>query len=298
MRPVDLLLVVVVNCAWGFNFIAGKIGAEEFQPLFFTAIRFFLLLIITLPWLRPARGYMMPLLRVSFLLGTIHFGMIFIGLHGSGNIGSVAIATQLYVPFSALLAVVFLGERIPFRRFAAIVTAFAGVMIIGFDPVVLAHLASVLWVIGAALAMAVATILMRQCPKLGVFRLQAWIALVAAPSLMVLSLIFETDHLRILEESSPRDFWAPLYSAVGASIIGHGTVYYLLGRYPVAVVTPLLLAAPILATIFGVFWFDDTLGWRLVVGGLITLVAILVLSINHSGAKALKRRGTGKPCKE
>ena len=274
----DLTLVMIANFAWGFNYIAGKIGADHFQPLFFTALRFLFLLILMLPWLRPAPGYMKPLLRVAFLLGVVHFGMIFIGLHAGGNIASVAITTQLYVPFSAILAALFLKERISRLQLSAIILSLSGVIVIGFDPEVFNHLDAILWVTGAAFAMAVATILMRQCPGLGVFKLQAWIAVVATPSLLLLSLIFESDHRQILTEAVLIDFWSPLYSAIGASIVGHGIVYILLGRYPVSIVTPLLLLAPILASVFGIFFFNDEIGWRLVVGGTLTLLGILLIS--------------------
>ena len=275
-----LLLALIANCAWGFNFIAGKAGTLAFGPLFFTSIRFFFLLLLMLPWLRPAPGHMKPLLKVASLLGIIHFGMMFIGLNAGGNIASIAITTQLYVPFSAILAALFLKESITGIKILAIAIAFLGVVVIGFDPVVFNHVDAVLWVMGAAFAMAVATIMMRQFPHMGVFKLQAWIAAVAAPSLLVLSLIFESGHRQTLTELQLIQFWSPLYSAIGASILGHGIVYYLLGRYPVSTVTPLLLLAPILASFFGIWWFGDQIGWRLVVGGFLTLVGILLVSVN------------------
>ncbi|KJS03279.1 MAG: multidrug DMT transporter permease [Desulfobulbaceae bacterium BRH_c16a] len=277
MSVPHLLMVLLANSAWGFNFIAGKIGAEVFQPLFFTALRFLFLLLLMLPWLKPAPGYMKPLLRVAFLLGVLHFGMIFIGLNAGGNIASIAITTQLYVPFSAIFASVFLREKISLVSLFSIALAFGGVMVIGFDPIVFNHLDAISWVAGAAFVMAVATILMRQCPNLGVFRLQAWIALVALPSLLLLSSIFESGQVQILSDVSIIDFWTPLYSAVGASIIGHGIVYYLLGRYPVSIVTPLLLPTPVIATFFGVFLFGDILGWKMIVGGSMTLGGVLML---------------------
>lgn len=280
-----LFLALLANVGWGLNFIAGKIGADHFQPLLFTSLRFAILLLLMLPWLKPAPGYMWPLLRVAFLLGAVHFGMMFTGLHAGANIASIAITTQLYVPFSALLATIFLKEKLTLRKTTAIVMALAGVLIIGFDPIVFRHLDAVLWVTGAAFVMAVATILMRQCPNLGVFRLQAWIALVASPSLLLLSLLFESEQWQLLTSSPLTDFWTPLYSAVGASIVGHGIVYYLLGRYPVSAVTPLLLLAPILASLFGILFFSDTLGWKLIVGGSITLLGILLATLQQPRQK-------------
>ena len=287
----DLLLALLANLGWGFNFIAGKIGASQFHPLLFTCIRFLFLLVIMLPWLKPAKGYMRPLLRVAFLLGVLHFSMMFIGLNAGGNIASIAITTQLYVPFSAVLAAIFLRETITRLRIVAITIAFGGVMLIGFDPVVFTHLDAMLWVTGAAFVMAMATIMMRRFPNMGVFTLQAWIALVATPSLGLLSFLFEDNQLQILAEARLIDFWTPLYSAVGASVIGHGLVYRLLGRYPVSVVTPLMLLAPILASCFGIILLGDELGWKLVVGGALTLLGILMVSIDprHLVAKYRKR---------
>lgn len=281
------MMIVLANAAWGFNFIAGKIGTEVFQPLLFTALRFLFLLLLMLPWLKPAPGYMKPLLRIAFLLGVLHFGMVFIGLNAGGDIASIAITTQLYVPFSAILASVFLREKISLVSIFAIALAFGGVMVIGFDPIVFNHLDAILWVAGSAFVMAVATILMRQCPNIGVFRLQAWIALVAMPSLLLLSFIFESGQIETLSKVGIVDFWTPLYSAIGASIVGHGIVYYLLGKYPVSKLTPLLLPTPVIATCFGVLIFGDILGWKLIVGSSMTLLGILMLLKQPRDAKTL-----------
>jgi O-acetylserine/cysteine efflux transporter len=270
-------MLLVINTAWGFNFIAGKIGGDVFHPLLFTALRFLFLLVLMLPWLKPAPGYMKPLLRVACLLGMLHFSMIFIGLHEGGNIGSIAITTQLYVPFSAILASLFLKEEISLLTIMSIAIAFGGIMVIGFDPIVFNHLDAIMWVTGAAFVMACATILMRKCPNLGVLRLQAWIAVIAFPSLSLLSLIFENDQIQILSNVKVVDFWTPLYSAVGASVIGHGMLYYLLGRYPVSKITPLLLPTPIIATLLGIVIFEDVLSWRMIAGRAMTLFGVLML---------------------
>ena len=42
MKPGDLLLALLANAAWAFNFIAGKAGVTQFQPFLFTSLRFFI----------------------------------------------------------------------------------------------------------------------------------------------------------------------------------------------------------------------------------------------------------------
>lgn len=286
MKSGDLLLALLANVAWSLNFLAGKAGVEHFPPLLFSTLRFAVLLLLLLPWLRWQRGKMRQVLQIGAVLGVLHFSMIFIGLDASGDIASVAIAAQLYVPFSALLAVVWLRERLDRWRAAGIAVAFTGVLLIGFDPTVFAHLDALAWIVGAAMAMAVATILMRRLSGVGVFTLQVWIGAVATPSLFVMSLLLEREQMEALRTAGWFDFAMPIYSAIGASLVGHGIVYYLLTRYPVSLITPLLLLAPVLAVLLGVLAWGDHPTWKLLLGGLMTLVGVAVVTVRASGQSA------------
>ncbi len=283
MKSGDLLLALLANAAWALNFLAGKAGVEHFPPLLFSTLRFAVLLLLLLPWLRWQSGKMRQVLQISVVLGVLHFSMIFIGLEASGDIASVAIAAQLYVPFSALLAVIWLGERLDRWRVAGIAAAFAGVLVIGFDPTVFAHLDALAWIVGAALAMAVATILMRRLSGVRVFTLQAWIGAVATPSLLLMSLLLEQGQVEALHTAGGFDFALPVYSAIGASLVGHGIVYHLLTRYPVSLITPLLLLAPVLAVVLGVLVWGDQLTWKLLLGGSMTLAGVVVVTLKTPG---------------
>ena len=282
MKSGDLLLALLANAAWALNFLAGKAGVEHFPPLLFSTLRFAVLLLLLLPWLRWQSGKMRQVLQISVVLGVLHFSMIFIGLEASGDIASVAIAAQLYVPFSALLAVIWLGERLDRWRVAGIAAAFAGVLVIGLDPTVFAHLDALAWIVGAALAMAVATILMRRLSGVRVFTLQAWIGAVATPSLLLMSLLLEQGQVEALRTASGFDFALPVYSAIGASLVGHGIVYHLLTRYPVSLITPLLLLAPVLAVVLGVLVWGDQLTWKLLLGGSMTLAGVAIVTLKKS----------------
>ena len=137
--------------------------------------------------------------------------------------------------------------------------------------------------------MAVATIQMRQLRGVSVFTLQAWIALCATPTLALLSLLFEHGQWDALRTATGLELAAPVYSALGASLVGHGIVYYLLGRYPVSITTPLMLLAPVLAVAFSVLLWGDVLTWKLVLGGLMTLAGIAVISVSTSTRRATTR---------
>lgn len=290
MTPLDLLLALIANTAWAFNFIAGKAGMAHFSPLMFTALRFAMLLALLLPFLRPVPGQMFNLLRLGLVLGVLHFWLMFAGLDAGGDVSSIAILTQLYVPFSGLMAVAVLGESMGWRRITGTCVAFAGVLVIGFDPVVFNHPKAVLYITGAALAMATGTILMRRLQGVGVFQLQAWLAVVAAPCLLLLSLLLEDGQWAMLTSAGWLDYAAPAYTAVGGSLVGHGIVYYLLRRYPVSLTAPIMLLTPVLAVVFGVTLWGDVLSWKLVLGGLLVLAGVAVITV-RAPRLALRRVG-------
>ena len=60
-----MLLALLANAVWAFNFIAGKAGVIQFQPFLFTALRFAVLLRVLLPFLRWMPGRMRANVPVS-----------------------------------------------------------------------------------------------------------------------------------------------------------------------------------------------------------------------------------------
>lgn len=287
MKFSDLLLALLANTAWAFNFIAGKAGVTQFQPFLFTTLRFAILLLALLPFLRWIPGQMNGVLGIALVQGVLHFSLVFAGLEASGDIASVAIASQLYVPFSSLLALLLLGETLDLQHWLGIFSAFGGVLVIGFDPVAFHHLDALLLITAGAMAMAVATIQMRRLRGVGVFALQAWIALCATPALFLLSLLFEQGQWNAVRTATWLELIAPLYSAIGASLVGHGIVYHLLSRYPVGITTPLMLLTPVLAVALGVLLWGDILTWKLILGGFLTLAGIVIIAVPVSRRRAL-----------
>ena len=62
MRLRDYLLVLVVCTVWGFHFLTSAKGLEAFSPLMFMVLRFVLVLLLTLPFLRlPPGGQLLQL---------------------------------------------------------------------------------------------------------------------------------------------------------------------------------------------------------------------------------------------
>ncbi len=291
MKPIDFLLAIVANGVWAFNFIACKAGVEHFPPFMFNTLRFSLLTLLLLPFLRWCSGQMGRVLLVALIMGGLHFNLFAMAFSLSSDVSSLAIINQLYVPISAILAIMFLGEPLQYRVMSGVFVSFLGVLILGFDPVVFNHLPALACMVGVALSLATSAVLIRGLQNVPVFTLQAWIAVVGVPIMALLSGLFEHDQKQLLVSATLLQWAAPAYAAIAASLVGHGIVYYLLKRYPVTITTPLMLLSPVMAVGFGVWIWGDQLNIKLVIGGILVLMGVVVISIPWHQMRLRRRHG-------
>ncbi|MEM7706436.1 MAG: DMT family transporter [Pseudomonadota bacterium] len=280
MPAPHLLLIFVACLVWAFNFIASATGLLHFPPFLFTLLRFILVMIVLLPFLkRPPAGQWWRLVAVAVLTGALHFGLNFWGLQLSDDISSVAILVQAYIPMSAVMAAILLKERLGWRSVLSISVAFAGVLVLGFDPKVFSQLDSALLVLLAAFSMSLGTVLMRGIRGMDPLGFQAWTALISIVALTPVVLLLERPSPELFTEAQWQHWGGVVYSALGASIVAHGIFFFLIQRHPVAYVTPYLLMTPLLAIVLGIVMWGDRLSWGLVAGGVLIIGGILILSL-------------------
>ncbi|HMA98039.1 MAG TPA: DMT family transporter [Wenzhouxiangella sp.] len=275
------LLLGLICLTWAGNFIVSAWVVQQIQPLSFTVTRFAAVLLLLAPLLKlPERDQWWRLLLTCWCMGGVHFALLFIALSRSNDVSSIALLMQVYIPMSTLLAVLFLGERIGWRTTSGILTAFGGVLVMGLDPLVLAQLDVLALVLLAALALAIGTMLMRRLKGISVLNFQAWNALLSLPLLIGLALAFGQSPMPIAEViARPSVLGAIAYSAIGASIVGHGGFYWLIQRHEVNTVTPYLLLVPVLAVILGIVFWGDRPGPRLMIGGGMVLAGVLWITL-------------------
>ena len=276
----DLLLVGVICVAWAFNFLTSALALQEIPPFLFTAVRLAILAVLLGAFLkRPAAGQWPLLVAVALCNGVLHFGLSFWALQAAGNLSSPAIVMQSYVPMAALLAWWWLGERFAWRTAAAIAISFAGVLVIGFDPMVLAAPASLVLMLVSALFLAAGTVLMRRLTGLDMFSQQGWTAVIGLLPLLAISAWLEPGGLQALREATWIGWGGAAYSAIGSSLVGHGLYYVLVQKHPVAQVTPWLLLAPVGAVLLGVVFYGDDPGIQLWIGGAMVLGGVLLIAL-------------------
>lgn len=283
MKPQHLLFALMVNIGAGTNWVGSKVVVEHFPPLFSVSVRFVVMAILLVGFAKIVRGQMFNIFLVAFSLGVLQFGFMFVALDRSADVSSLAIANQLYIPFSVILAVVFLRERVGWRRTTATVLAFAGVIVMGFDPFVLTQLDALGLVILAALALATASIFMRRLEGVRVFEMQFWLSAMAAPQLFILSLLLEDGQWQALTGAPLIGYAAIGYGLIAGGIFFHAGWYYLLRRYPVSTVGPLMLLMPVVGVLAGVGYYGDVLTTQMIMGGLLTFSGVAIITFRTGG---------------
>ena len=278
MAPRHLALMLLVCTIWGFNFVAAKVGVAEIPPLLFTGLRFLILAVVLLPFLKLAPGRMRDVIVIALFNGAIHFGLMFIGISLIAS-SVVAVVAQLNVPFATLLSIMLLGEVVRPRRWAGIAMTLLGVTIVSFDPHVFESLTGVLFAAAAALSGAVATIFMRRLTKVGVFQLQSWTAVITAPLLLSSSALFESGQGAAIANAHWLTWAALLFTTIGASLVGHNAYYYLLQRYEVSLIAPLTLLSLILGLVFGISLLGEPLSARIVLGAVTAFVGVAIIAM-------------------
>ena len=282
MKPQHIALMLLICAIWGGNFVVTKLAVDHFPPILFTALRFAVVAALMLPWLRWKPGQMGNVVIAAVCMGTLHFALIIVGIAKADDVSVVAVVTQLGVPIVTLMAVLLLGERIRWKRSLGIALAFVGAMVISFDPKVMNYQIAIGLILMAVIVYSFGQITVRRIRDVDTFTMQAWVGILSAPSLLVISLALETGQTEQILAANTWHWGAIAYAGIAVSLIGHGGTYYLLRRYPVSIVNPGFTLAPIFGVIAGVVFLNEQLSMRVIIGSVITLVGVLIVAMREA----------------
>jgi O-acetylserine/cysteine efflux transporter len=289
MKPLHLGFILLIDFLWAFNMVAIKESVALIPPLLATALRYGVVLAICATSLKLVEGRMGLVLVTGFVTGALQFGLGSTSYHVATNLSALAIAGQVGVPLSLLLAILIDGERIAWRRTVGILLAFAGVTLLLFDPRIVDERLGILLSVGAALCWAVGNLFFKRLAGVPILTLYGWQAMVAIPSLLAASAILEPGGIAALAEVPlPTSGWI-LYSAIAASLIGHAGMSWLIQRYPVTVITPLTLPTPLIAVAIVTLWFGTPITPMMWVGGALALAGVAIITL-RTAVKSVERK--------
>ncbi|MEZ5679802.1 MAG: DMT family transporter [Erythrobacter sp.] len=282
MTARSLLVMMLCNIVWALNVVVSKIAVDDLAvpPLFYAVLRSGIVAVVLLPLLRPVPPQVGKILLAGLAIGGGSFALFFMGLKTASPSAS-GVVSLTAAPMTVLFAIIFLGERIRWRRGLGIFLAFGGVFFAMTGASQLEASSGLLLVFISAVVGALGAVFVKRL-EVSSIRLQAWAAVSSVLVLLPVSALLE------------QDLWSPVlgapwgvaaclfFAAIVVSIGAHTAYFKLLQEHDTNVIVPLTLFTPILTIVFGAWLTGDAIGGRLVVGGAIALVGVAIITLRPS----------------
>ena len=273
MTPRHTLLALLVVAIWGVNFVAIDLGLSNVPPLLFLAMRFVLVAIPAVFFIRPpAIGWRNVLLIGAFLsLG--QFTLLYLALSLGMPPGLASLLLQTQIVFSVIVSSLLLREHPTRRQLTGIVIGMVGLAV-----VVVGHTSAAPWLplvitLLAALSWAIGNVLSRRARAASGLSLVVWSGLVVPIPSIVLALLvdgpqavgFSLAHLSLAAILST------VYTALAASLVAYTIWNSLLARYPTGAVVPFTLLVPVIGILAAWAVFGERPASSELIGGAIML---------------------------
>lgn len=280
MTPKQILLALIIPTTWGLGFAMAKVGMDQFPPFLLMGMRFALAAMVLVWFTRPPWGFMRRIFLIALVSATIQYGFTFYGLKGI-DASTAVIVVQLEAPFLALLAAVFLKDRLGWRRSLGMALAFGGVAVIAGEPRLEGNLVYVGLVATGAMTWAVGQVMVSQLREVKGPALLGWVAMFAAPQMLLASFVFEDNQWQILTTATWADWAIVLYLALIMTALGYSVWYHLLATCPLSKLSPFLLLTPVTTVIFGVFILGETFTLAMGIGAVMVLGGVAATTLER-----------------
>jgi len=269
----QILLALIVPITWGFGYALTKIGMDQFTPLLLMSLRFGIAGLILVWFTKPPWGFMRELFIIAFIGSTIQYGFTYYGLKGI-DVSTASILVQLEGPILALLSTLILKERLGWPRALGMGLALAGVVVIAGEPRLSGSLDSVALVISGAVFWAIAQIMISRLKSLSGITILAWIAIIATPQMLLISLVIEEGQWESIKSANLVDWTIVFYLSFIMTVIGYSVWYHLLRICDVSKISPFLMLLPVTSIIAGMVLLNEQFTLAMGIGGVLVMTGV------------------------
>ncbi|MBV1756818.1 MAG: DMT family transporter [Dethiosulfatibacter sp.] len=281
------LLMLMATVFWAGAFITGKMGVYALSPLVLTFLRMFFAAIIIFPIMVFTKkdNWRIEVSSVKYavltaVVGMIGYHMFFFYALRYTDASKASMINAINPLLTALLAVIFLGERLTSRKIFFILTAFAGVVltlsnwnlqrIISFDL----NLGDLLMLCGAMMWATYGIIVKRIMPFFTPLKLTTYTFMFSAIMLFPFTAkeLISLDYVQI----GWMPFLAVLYMAIFPSVIGYTIQQMAIKELGAGKTALFINLVPVISTIFAIIFLGEKLFKLNVVSGAIIIVSVIL----------------------
>lgn len=261
----DVVLACLPPVLWAVGYTVAKPALSHFQPLFTVAMAYG---IAGLALYRPRLGMRtsFPLLLLISALGcSVQSALIFSGVEKVSASASVLVV-QSQVPFAILAARIFGLEALNARRIGGIALSILGIGLVVGWPRAGGQFPGYMLIVSGTLCWGLAQGLIRSFSRDTGKQMMGAISGLAAPQLLVMSLLFESGQRQALVTATALDWSGMVFLALGSFVAAYAIWYGLLRRYRVDQVMPFALLMPVAGMVTGWALLGETISFTMVVG--------------------------------
>ena len=285
MRPRHAALAVLVALIWGSNFVAIRIGLDDVPPLLFLAIRFVVVCVPAVFFIRRPPLPWRDLLLIGAFISLGQFALLYVGIHLGMPPGLSSLVLQAQVLFTVVIAAVWLRERPSQRQLLGVGLGGAGLVVIAVGRGLSSPLLPLAIVILAAVSWAIGNVLTRRVGNVSGLALTVWSGLVVPLPALALSWVIEGPEA--IAAGLASFGWeaaaSTAYTAYLSSLVGYGIWNTLLSRHPVASVTPFAMLVPVFGMAAAALAFGERPTLLELLGGLVLLAGVATAVLRRPG---------------
>jgi len=270
----DILIAISVPILLGFGFVIAKPAMQHFPPYLLMGLRFTIPALILVWWFPMPKGLFLDLFKVSFIGSTLQYGLTYNGLNII-DASSAVLLVQLEVPFGILIAFFLLKEIPRIKNLIGLAIAFIGVFILTGAPNLEGKYFGVLLTLSGAFTWSLGAVMAKPLSKkIGAFALMTWLCVFSGPLLILISTIVNGNPIQYILSANFYSWITVIYLGFIMQPIAYGAWYYVLRRYPVNKIMPVLLLLPVTGLLTAIFLLGEEPSKQVFLGGAIIVFGV------------------------
>jgi len=281
----DILISISVPILLGFGFVIAKPAMQYFPPYLLMGLRFTIPALILVWWFPIPKGLFLDLFKVSFIGSTLQYGLTYNGLNII-DASSAVLFVQLEVPFGVLIAFFLLKEIPSIKNIIGLAIAFLGVFILTGAPNLEGKYIGVLLTLSGAFTWSLGAVMAKPLSKkIGAFALMTWLCVFSGPLLILISTVVNGNPVQYILSANFYSWLTVIYLGFFMQPVAYGAWYYVLGKYPVNKVMPVLLLLPMTGLVTAIFLLGEEPAKQVFLGGTIIVFGVGMILFGKSKNK-------------
>ena len=277
MKIKDIFIALLVPIILGFGFVIAKPAMQYFPPYLLMGLRFTIPALILVWWFPLPKGLYFNLFKVSLIGSTLQYGLTYTGLNII-DASSAVLLVMLEVPFGIVIAFFLLKEIPTVKNIIGLIIAFIGVFILTGAPNLEGKYIGVLLVLSGAFTWSLGAVMAKPLSKkIGAFALMTWLCVFSGPMLLLVSLVFDGNPISYFISANFYSWLTVIFLGFFMQPIGYAAWYYVLKKYPVNKVMPVLLVLPLTGLITSIFLLGESPPNQVFFGGAVIVLGVGII---------------------